>query len=132
MVIVKIKRPKAILFDISGTVARESFVEKILQPYFKIAYQVYMDNAWNKQEWQDCLRQLSIVAERDMKAPKIELTKEKSDIIKEATKYIEYCLENNHEPKAFVMFRFLVWFDGYERNKIKTPVYSDVAVTMKR
>ncbi|OTF77843.1 hypothetical protein BLA29_000124 [Euroglyphus maynei] len=132
MVIVKVKQPKVILFDISGTVARESFVEKILEPYFKIAFQVYMENAWLKEEWQDCLRNLSIVAERDSKAPKIDLSKEKSDIIKEATKYIEYCLENNHEPRAFVMFRFLVWFDGYERNKIKTPVYSDVAVTMQR
>nr|XP_027200698.1 uncharacterized protein LOC113794764 [Dermatophagoides pteronyssinus] len=132
MVIVKIKRPKAILFDISGTVARESFVEKILQPYFKIAFQVYMDNSWLKDEWQDCLRKLAATAERDMQAPKIDLIKEKSEVIKEAIKYIEYCLENNHEPKAFVLFRFLVWFDGYDRNKIKTPVYSDVAVTMQK
>ncbi|KAF7494124.1 Enolase-phosphatase E1 [Sarcoptes scabiei] len=134
MVVIKVKKPKAVLFDISGTVARESFVEKILIPYFKIAHRVYMENTWQKPECQECIKQLAEMAQKDVNAPKINLAccDDKKTMIDQVCQCIDYCLVNNKEGKAFANFRFKVWFDGYERQKLTTPVYSDVAVTIQR
>lgn len=129
---IKIKKPNAICFDISGTLARESFVEKILLPYFNLAYNVYLENNWTKSECKDCVKQLAETADKDSMAPKIAATGEKKDIIPQVCKYIEYCLEKNCETRAFAIFRFNVWFDGYDRGKLTTPVYSDVAVTLQK
>ena len=43
MVQVKLKKPAAVIFDFSGTAARETFVEKYLLPYFKVAYKAYFE-----------------------------------------------------------------------------------------
>lgn len=32
----------------------------------------------------------------------------------------------------FLLKRFHVWLDGYERNKLETPVYSDVAIQIQK
>lgn len=129
---IKIKKPKAICFDITGTVARESFVEKTLLPYFSLAYNVYLENNWTKPECQDCVKQLAKAADQDQMAPKIASSGEKKNIISQVCKYIDYCLEKNCETRAFAIFRFHVWFDGYDRGKLTTPVYSDVAVTLQK
>ncbi|OTF73016.1 enolase-phosphatase E-1-like protein [Euroglyphus maynei] len=153
MVQVKVKKPNAVLFDIAGTVARESFVEKLLIPYFKVAYRVYLENNWSKSECKDAVKKLAEAAEKDSKAPKIQIDgnssggsnasvkspstssisrNQKKDAIQQVCRYIQYCLDNEKENKAYAFFRFQVWFDGYDRNKLSTPVYSDVAITVQR
>ncbi|KAH9412750.1 enolase-phosphatase E1-like [Dermatophagoides pteronyssinus] len=152
MVQVKIKKPNAVLFDIAGTVARESFVEKLLIPYFKVAYRVYLENNWAKQECKDAVKKLAEAAEKDSKAPKIQLNgsnsntsmnsmksastsasrNKKKEQIEQVAKYVQYLIDTEREIKALAFFRFQVWFDGYERNKLTTPVYSDVAITVQR
>jgi len=48
-------------------------------------------------------------------------------------KCVDNCLEKGKVgSKAFIMYRFHVWFDGYERGKLQTPVYSDVAVHIQK
>ncbi|KAH7640102.1 enolase-phosphatase E1 [Dermatophagoides farinae] len=157
MVQVKVKKPNAVLFDIAGTVARESFVEKLLIPYFKVAYRVYLENNWSKPECAEAVKKLAEAAEKDSKAPKIQMgsskknnsqssvssssmkspsttvsRNRKKDAIEQVCRYIQYCMDNEKETKAYAFFRFQVWFDGYDRNKLSTPVYSDVAITVQR
>lgn len=133
MVQVTMKKPAAVIFDFSGTAARESFVEKQLMPYFKVAYKAYFEANWSKPECQEDVKALSVVANRDSGAPKIDTSAPKSDQISSLAKYVEYCGEKKKESsKAFVMYRFHVWFDGYERGKIQTPVFSDVAVLLQK
>ncbi|KAH9391161.1 Enolase-phosphatase E1 [Tyrophagus putrescentiae] len=123
MVIVKVKKPLAVVFDFCGTAARDTFVEKTLQPYFKLAYKAYFEANWSKEECQADAKALAA----------IDLTAAKQEQIAALAKYVEYCGANKKDTsKAFVMYRFHVWFDGYDRGKLTTPVYSDVAVHIQK
>ena len=133
MVQVKIKKPAAVIFDFSGTAARESFVEKYLLPYFQTAKKAYFEANWSKDECKEDVKALAAVAAKDPGAPKIDTSAGKQEQINSLAKYVDYCGEAKKEgSKAFIMYRFHVWFDGYERGKLQTPVYSDVAVHIQK
>ena len=106
MVQVKIKKPAAVIFDFSGTAARETFVEKNLMPYFKVAYKAHFEANWSKDECQQDLKALAAVAAKDANAPKIDTSAPKQAQVDAAAKYIEYCQANGKEnSKAYIMYR---------------------------
>ncbi len=47
----KIPKPKAIIFDISGTAAKTSFIEKVLMPYIKSAIKDYVEEKWTEKQF---------------------------------------------------------------------------------
>lgn len=131
---VKMKKPKVVLFDVSGTATRESFVEKVLLPYFKITVKPYLENNWQQTSCIDDVKALikASLAQGE-EAPKIDPNDDKSKQIEAILKYLYWAQEKEQtNTRAFCMFRFHVWFDGYDRGKLVTPVYSDVAVTITR
>ncbi|KAI2807764.1 hypothetical protein RDWZM_005230 [Blomia tropicalis] len=133
MVQVKIQKPKLVLFDVSGTAARESFVEKILLPYFKIAARIYFDNNWGTAQCDEDMKALARAAAAQAEAPKIDLSMPKPQVIDALQTYIDWAQEKLQDnTRAFSTYRFHVWFDGYDRGKLTTPVYSDVAVTIQK
>ncbi|KAI2805334.1 hypothetical protein RDWZM_008633 [Blomia tropicalis] len=133
MVQVKLKKPAAVLFDFSGTCARETFVEKYLMPYYKVAFRPYLENNWSKDECKEDVKGLTAAASGDSAANiKIDSSGSKKEQVDALCKYIEYCEENKKVNKAYCMFRFHVWFDGYDKGKVQTPVYSDVAVHIQK
>lgn len=106
MVIVKVKKPLAVVFDFCGTAARDTFVEKTLQPYFKIAYKAYFEANWSKDVCKEDVKALAGVAERDPAAPKINLSAPKQEQVDALAKYVEYCGASKKDgSKAFVMYR---------------------------
>lgn len=135
MVQVKMKKPKVVLFDVSGTAARESFVEKTLLPYFKLAVKPYFENKWGDKECTEHVSALAraAAAQTENGAPQIDPSQAKPVVIEALAKYIDWAAENGADnTRAYAMFRFNVWFDGYDRGKLQTPVYSDVAVTIQK
>jgi len=132
MVQVKIKKPAAILFDFSGTCVQQTFVEKHLMPYYKVAYKAYFEANWEKPDCQEDVKALSTAAAGDSAAPKIDAAGDKKAAIEQLGRYAEYCDKSGKNHKAFVMYRFHVWFDGYERGKLTTPVYADVAKCIQK
>ncbi|KAH9390478.1 DNA topoisomerase 2-alpha [Tyrophagus putrescentiae] len=136
---VKIKNPDAVIFDYN-TIVSNAFVENQLMPYFETAHEAYFDANWSKEECQADLKALAAAAAEDAAAPKVDLTAPKQAQIDAVNKYVEYCgTADKENSKAFILYRiitfsnlltnsFHVWFDGYKRGKITTPVYSDVAV----
>ncbi len=44
----KLPKPKAIIFDISGTAAKTSFIEKVLMLYIKSAIKDYVEEKWTE------------------------------------------------------------------------------------
>src|SRR5699024_3448585 len=105
---IKVKKPTAILFDISGTAARESFVEKILIPYFKIAAKTYIENNWGKSEMETDAKALSKASVKDSEAPKIDTEAPKSQQIEQLNTYVQYCIDKGKDNKALAVFRFHV------------------------
>ena len=134
MVQVKMKKPKAVLFDVSGTAARESFVEKVLLPYFKVGVKPYLEANWSQPTCVDDVQALMrAAAAQGPEAPKADLAASKEKQIAALLKYVDWAQEKGQDQtRAFALFRFHVWFDGYDRGKLVTPVYSDVAVTIQK
>lgn len=135
MVQVKMKKPKAVLFDVSGTAARESFVEKVLLPYFKLAVKPYFESNWDQSPCSNDVVSLArTAAAQGPEAPKIDLEASKGKQITALVRYVEWAQETKdmEQTRAFALFRFHVWFDGYDKGKLSTPVYSDVAVTIQK
>lgn len=108
MVNVKIKKPAAVIFDFSGTAVHDSFVEKQLMPYYKVAHKAYFEANWSKEECQADLKALAAVAAKDSAAPKVDLTKPKQEQIDAVNKYVEYCSSAGKEnSKSFIMYRYV-------------------------
>jgi enolase-phosphatase E1 len=130
----KLPKPKAIILDISGTAAKTSFIEKVLMPYIKSAIKDYVEEKWTEKQFIKDLERLRAQSQKDDESvPKIagtdaELATQQQSVID----YVLWYSDNKKESRAHQMFRFHLWFDGYEKNKISTPVYSDVAIQMKK
>ena len=129
----RLKKPKAVLMDVSGTLTQGTFIPIILVPYFQKNYRAYLEENIDKPRCKDVINKMRTSAEIDKSSPKIlpEGT-DNAALIGSVCNYVDYCLYNNKENKPFVVFRFMVWFDGYERNLITTPVYSDVAIQIQK
>jgi len=132
MVIVKVKKPQAVLFDLCGTAVHETFVEKVLKPYYQVAYKAYFEVNWEKEECQADVKALAKTAARE--SFKIDVKAEQKEQIEQLAKYAEKVDKSGNAQNnvAYVIYRFHVWFDGFERGKITTPVYSDVAVHIQK
>ncbi|XP_017494780.1 PREDICTED: enolase-phosphatase E1-like, partial [Rhagoletis zephyria] len=120
---VKIKNPDAVIFDYN-TIVSNAFVENQLMPYFETAHEAYFDANWSKEECQADLKALAAAAAEDAAAPKVDLTAPKQAQIDAVNNIITF--------SNLLTNSFHVWFDGYKRGKITTPVYSDVAVHIQK
>lgn len=129
----KLKKPKAILFDITGTVAKTTFIDMVLLPYVQKYCRVYLEENWTRKAAQADINNLRAQVAQDAEAPKIpEASASKEDIIKACGEYVDYCFSKKIENKGILLLRFHMWFDGYQRNRLETPVYSDVAVQIQK
>lgn len=133
MVQLKMKKPKAILFDITGTVAKTTFIDMVLLPYVQKYCRNYFAENWNRKSAQSDINNLREQAKQDPEAPKIpDAGASKEDIIKACGEYVDYCFAKKIENKGILLLRFHMWFDGYQQNRLETPVYSDVAVQIQK
>ena len=121
----RLKKPKALLMDVSGTLTQSAFTSSILAPYFEKNHKIFLTNNIDKAQISQLVDQMRTAASVDREAPKIADSDDvpKAALIDWASAYVEHCVKNKKENKPFVMFRFMVLFDGFDRNKITTPVY---------
>jgi methionine salvage enolase-phosphatase E1 len=66
-------------------------------------------------------------SQKDESAPRIlgtdaEMAEQQQSVVD----YVLFCLDNKKGSRALSLFRFDIWFDGFDSNQIQTPVYSDV------
>lgn len=108
MVQLRLKKPNAILFDITGTVAKTKFIDKLLIPYIESNFHRYLRENWNTKQVQMDLEQLRIESDSDPRAPKIHLEFTDTSIdadIDSAYDYVRYCIDNRKENKAMTLLR---------------------------
>lgn len=91
-----------------------------------------MENNWNKEDTKKDVEALAKAAEKDSNAPKIDADAGKKEGVESVVKYINYLMENKKENRAYAFFRFHVWFDGFDKGKVTTPMYSDAAVQLQK
>lgn len=127
------KKPRAVLMDVSGTLTQSTFIPTLLVPYFQKNYKAYLDQSYEQPKCREVVDKLRLAAEHDASAPKIAPdTGNRSALVESVCQYIDYCLKGQKENKPFVIFRFMVWFDGYDRDIVSTPVYADVAIQIQK
>lgn len=134
---VQVKKPKAIVFDIMGTITKSGLIEKVLMPFIKENVRKYLNDSWDKADLQkdiDRLRkQMVKEGAADHKVPLIKDKDSSPEEIKESVaQNVEYYMEHGMDTKAHQIFRFNMWFAGFLSGLLKTHVYSDVALQMKK
>ena len=67
----KVPKPKAIIFDLSGTAAKTSFIDKVLIPYIKTNVKSYVEQKWTEIELTKDVERLRAQSQKDESAPKI-------------------------------------------------------------
>lgn len=132
---VQLKAPKAILMDVVNTLTESSFIINVLMPFFAKNHQAFLEANFDKPATLDVIDHMRTSAQRseDKHTPQIAVKEaEKVAVIKTVTVYVDYLQENHQENRPLILYRFLVWFDGYDRGLLCTPVNAEVVANLKK
>ncbi|RWS17676.1 enolase-phosphatase E-1-like protein 3 [Dinothrombium tinctorium] len=123
--IVKVKKPKAVVFDFSGTAAKTHFVESVLFDFIKNHFKEYLDDVWHTKEFQEILsklrKQVEFDRQSDPNIPEIPEKDEDLNIKQAICENINYYIENGLNSEAHHELKFQAWFYGYKKEFIVTP-----------
>lgn len=133
MTVVKMKKPKAILFDVSDVAMKPFFVEKTLQPYFQANIKSYLEENWAKASTQDDIEAIRSEKPLFEGVPSFPPKgAEKEEVISYLCKYVALCAETKLESKGYTLLKLHVWCAAYAKGDIETSVLSDVAVQIQK
>ena len=103
---VKVKKPKAILLDISSIAVKTYFNEKVLMPYFGVVAKSYLEKNWDESATQDDIERIRNEPLTGDDAPTIPpKDASKAEVVNAVANYINYCTEKRLEPKGYLMFK---------------------------
>lgn len=126
-----VKEPKAIIMDLMGTAVKTGFIEKILMPYVKDNVKAYLDEKWkDKKVKKDVEKLRKEAGDGTVKIAAADAPEEEQK--KSVVEYMVTAVDSKKETSGVQAFRFNMWFDGYKKGKIKTPIYSDVGIQVKK
>lgn len=127
--LVHVRRPKAIVFDIMGTATKSGFLDQILFPFFKKNLDTYVNNHWNNEEFiklhKKIVEQSTEHNQQDSSSPVV-LPHDNEQSKASLINFSNYVTEKQIVCSGVIRLRFMVWFDGYHMNKLRTPIYADV------
>lgn len=131
---VTVRRPRAIIFDILGTASKSGFLEKILFPYLQANLNPFIAQHWRQKSfvrlYGQIVQQSSEFNRQDPNVP-IVLPHDSNGARQSLMSFITYITDNGINSSAITRLRFMVWFAGYQLNKLSTPIYSDIADRMR-
>ena len=128
----KVIKPKAMLFDMISTVAKASFIDNVLLPYIKTNAKTYFEENWSSEAVKMDITNLQSMAKLEPNAPQIPTDAAQAVLIEAAVAFVAYCVDKGKTSDAITLLRFHMWFDGFKRGRIETPVYSDVASKLRK
>lgn len=132
--VVQVRRPKAIIFDILGTATKSGFLDRVLFPFLKSNLDNFIVSHWNEKEFKKLFAKILVQSQEahqtDPQSP-IVLVHENPDSKQSLMNYIDYVTTNSIVSPPVTQLRFKVWFDGYQQSKLRTPIYSDVPNKMR-
>lgn len=130
-----IRRPKAIVFDILGTASKSGFLEKILFPYFKENLDHFLSTHWTRRDFIKLYAKIldqSVEFNKQEPATPVLLPHESPNARGSLLAFINFVTDNGVNSTAVTQLRFKVWFEGYQQDKLRTPIYSDVPMQMRK
>src|SRR6218665_2290928 len=88
----KVRKPKAILFDMCATMTKSHFMDQVLFPYFKEAARSFLDEYWSNEVVQEDIKRLREQSKRD-DGPVILPEDESDELVRcSVMKYIDACM----------------------------------------
>ena len=128
-----VKEPKVIIMDVLGTAVKLGFIEKILIPYVKTNINEYIKEKWEDKKLKKDVEKLRKEAAKEditvkIAPPESPVAEQQQTV----ANYVLSALEMKRETSGIQMFRFNLWFDGYKKKKIRTPVYPYVVFQLKK
>lgn len=132
--VVQVRRPRAVVFDILGTASKSGFLERILFPFLKVNLDPFIRSHWDKPEFVRLYNKImfqSIEFNKSEPSTPVVLAHDNNQAKQSLTTFIAFVTDNGINSPAVTQLRFRVWFEGYQQSKIKTPIYSDVPNRMR-
>lgn len=135
-----IDKPQAVIIDFMSTAVKVGFIEKGLFAYVRKHGMDVIQKNWGKREFRDLAANVRRQVRRDMRDRKdlkdIPVIAEKTSPIEEQQKSLYHnllwYLDHKIETSAHYKMKFHIYDDGYNRDKLVTHVYSDVARNFKK
>lgn len=126
-------KPKAVFMDLAGTAIKTAFIDKILMPYVKTNVKAFVEEKWADKEVNKCIDTMRKEAAKDESGPKIATAEAPAAEQQQSViDYVTQCTDAKKESRGMARFRYLLWFDGYDKGKITTPIYSDVGIQVRK
>ena len=118
-----------ILLDIEGTTVPMEFVHGTLFKYAEERVQDFINRRGNEEEVQQCLSSLESEMRRAVNAG----LENEEDIGKASiAQYARKLMENDSKFSALKALQGLIWEEGYADSGLKSEVYPDVPVALKK
>lgn len=111
----RLHKPSAILFDINGTTANTSFVDRILIVYFKRNVKAFIINNWEHEQVQRDIKMLRKESAKNSSLPKISPDEGNPAAIQEdVEKLCNHCADHDIDFLALAQLRleFTLYFVG--------------------
>lgn len=130
--VVRIRKPRAILVDLEGTSSPKSFFKGTLLPYVKSKMEKYLDREWQTPEIITAIKDLRADSrtrlETDRDSPEVASRGEDPDtILRSVVRYMNYSLNDSYFSDTILLIIFHLWVYGYERKELKSDIFEDVA-----
>ncbi|KAH9406168.1 Enolase-phosphatase E1 [Tyrophagus putrescentiae] len=131
---VRLRKPKAILFDIAGTVTHTTFMDKVLAAHIRRNAATFVHNNWANGQIQADVELMRTAAAKNKSWPQIPPANDQAAVCDSVAKLANHLLDSsdNADCLGFAQLRFHMWFDAYAKGQLTTAIYSDVAIQMKR
>lgn len=100
---IQVKKPKAILFDLSGTATKSYFTDQVLFPYIRNNCEVYLHNNWENAVLQRDIARLREQSNQDG-GPKV-IEGDKKETISSIVAYVNKSLDELRGDDAISIFR---------------------------
>lgn len=131
---VKLRKPKAIIFDILEVAMKSAFEEKFLLPYFNRKIKSYLEETWAESQTQEDINRLRAEDLLDVDLPRIPPKEaDKSTICRAVAYYCYICTEKKLQPAspAFRKLKEHVYCAAYAKGHLETFVFRDFAILIQ-
>lgn len=102
-----VRKPKAILFDVNGTVANTTFVSRILSGYLRRNIKPFLASQWTHPQLQRDIGMMRGVASAHSDWPQIAPATESPEVVQQSVEtLVLFCLDRDIDFLPFAQLRY--------------------------
>ena len=131
---VRLRKPKAILFDIGSTTTYTTFMDKTLAYHARKNCKNFLQTNWSNAQVVRDVDMARAAAAKNKEKNWPQIPKDPPEAVWDAVAALmNFCLDHDDQDcLGLAQLRIHMWFDAYQKGQLVTSIYSDVAIQMKR